>query len=320
MSNGTGVGAHPTVSVLMSVRNGLPYVGETIDSILAQTYGDWELVINDNASDDGTPDYVAARAREDGRIRFFPSDANLGCAGGYNRAFDESRGRWLAIIDADDRALPTRLERQLAFVARYPGIHVASCLAYYIDQTGRRVGKTEHDLTTPEAFERYMATNEAIGILNPGAFIDREAFREAGGYRQDFFPAEDIDLWARISERGMILVQTERLMEYRVHAGSSVTQSFMSSRMKYEWSRACSAARRSGGAEPDWDTFISDWNAKPWPHRLNRWRKINAKRLYREAAYHWISKRRPLAAVEFAMGTALQPTYTLQRLSQQAQR
>jgi hypothetical protein len=165
-----------------------------------------------------------------------------------------------------------------------------------------------------------MATGEAIGILNPGAFIERAAFAEVGGYRQDFFPAEDIDLWARISEKGMILVQTERLMEYRVHAGSSVTQSFMSARMKYEWSRACSTTRRAGQPEPSWQTFLSEWNAQPWPRRLNRWRKINAKRLYREAAYHWISRRRMAAALEFVMGTALQPRYTLARLSQQVLR
>jgi glycosyltransferase involved in cell wall biosynthesis len=308
----------PAVSVIMSVYNGLPYVRETVDSIAAQTFQDWEMVINDNASEDGTKEYLEQRARDDPRIRFFPSAVNLGCADGYNRAFAESRGRWIAIIDADDRALPKRLERQLAFVAQYPDIKVASCLSYYIDERGKRVGKTAHNLTTPEAFRRYMETNEAIGILNPGAFIQREAFREAGGYRDAFFPAEDIDLWARISERGMILVQPERLMEYRVHAGSSVTQSFMRSRMKYEWSRACSRARRSGQPEPDWETFLADWNAQPLLKRLDRWRKTNAKRLYREAAYHWISRRRFAAAWEFAFGTALQPRYTLARLIRQA--
>jgi glycosyltransferase involved in cell wall biosynthesis len=310
----------PTVSVLMSVRNGMPYVRETIDSIVAQSFADWEFVINDNASDDGTAEYIERRAREDSRIIFLPRTQNLGCAGGFNRALAASRGEWVAIIDADDRALPHRLERQLAFVAAYPGIKVASCLAHYIDSDGRRVGKTAHDLTSPEAFGRYMATNEAIGILNPGAFIDRATLVDVGGYRQEFFPSEDIDLWARISERGMILVQPERLMEYRVHAGSSVTQSFMASRMKYEWSRACSAARRTGRAEPDWDAFLVEWNAQPWPRRLDRWRKITAKRMYREAAFHWISRRRLVAALEFGFGTVLQPRYTLVRLRRQVPR
>jgi glycosyltransferase involved in cell wall biosynthesis len=309
--------ATPTVSVLMSVRNGLPYVREAIDSVICQTFTDWEFVINDNLSSDGTAEYLQEAAQVEPRIRLVSSAAELGCAGGFNRAMASARGRWVAIIDADDRAMPQRLERQLAFVQSHPEVKAISCLAYYIDDKGKQVGKTYHDLTTEEAFGRYMASNEAIGILNPGALIDRATFVEMGGYREAFYPAEDIDLWARISERGMILVQPEYLMEYRVHATQSVTQSFLLARMKYEWSRVCMAARRSSEPEPTWEQFLADWNGQAWPHRLNRWRKITAKRLYRQAGFHWISGRRLLAAGEFGSGTVLQPRYTLSRLKGQ---
>jgi glycosyltransferase involved in cell wall biosynthesis len=301
----------------MSVWNGMPYVEETIDSIVGQTMPDWEFIINDNASNDATAEYLLARAGRDTRIRVLLSEENRGCAGGYNHALAHATAPWVAIIDADDRALPQRLERQLDFVSRHPGVKVVSSLAYYIDGEGRRVAKTHHDLTTPEAFERYMARNEAIGILNPGALIDRQTMLEVGGYRQPFFPAEDIDLWARISERGMILVQPEYLMEYRVHAGSSVTQAFFDARMKYEWSRACSAARRNGRPEPDWGTFLAAWRSKPLLSRIDRWRKITAKGLYRQAAFDWISGRRPSAAARGAIGALLQPRYVLGRLHRQ---
>ena len=307
----------PRVSVIMSVWNGMPYVGETIDSIANQTMADWEMIINDNASTDGTAEYLQARAETEPRIRVLLSEENRGCAGGYNHALAQAQAAWVAIIDADDRALPQRLERQLEFVGQYPGIKVASSLAYYIDSDGRRVAKTHHDLTTPEAFARYMATGEAIGILNPGAIIDRRTMLELGGYRQAFFPAEDIDLWARISERGMVLVQPDYLMEYRVHAGSSVTQAFFDARMKYEWSRACSTARRSGRPEPDWDAFLREWRDRPLLSRVDRWRKITAKGLYREAAFDWISGRRPSAAIRGGMGALLQPRYVLGRLFHQ---
>ena len=108
-----------------------------------------------------------------------------------------------------------------------------------------------------------MAANEAIGILNPGAMIDRATFAELGGYREAFYPAEDIDLWARISERGMILVQPEYLMEYRVHAAQSVAQSFLLARMKYEWSRVCMRARRSSEPEPSWEQFLAELESAP---------------------------------------------------------
>jgi glycosyltransferase involved in cell wall biosynthesis len=308
----------PAVSVIMSVWNGLPYVAETIDSIVNQTLGDWEFIINDNDSTDGTGYYLMERARSEPRIRVILSPENLGCAGGFNRALAEAKAPWVAIIDADDRALPQRLERQLEFVARHPGIKVASTLAYYIGSDGRRVAKTHHDLTTPAAFERYMSENEAIGILNPGALIDRETMVALGGYRQAFFPAEDIDLWARISERGMILVQPEYLMEYRVHAGSSVVQAFVTARMKYEWSRACSAARRSGLPEPTEAAFLASWRGRPWLTRLNAWRKLTAKGMYRQAAFDWISRKRVVALGRAAFGVVLQPDYVLPRLWQQA--
>jgi glycosyltransferase involved in cell wall biosynthesis len=302
----------------MSVWNGMPYVAETIDSILAQTMADFEFIINDNCSTDGTADYLLEREKTDPRLKVLISEENRGCAGGFNHCLDHARAAWVAIIDGDDRALPTRLERQLDFVAKHPGIKVCSTLAYYIGSDGKRVAKTHHELTTPDVYERYMRENEAIGILNPGAFIDRETMVALGGYRQDFFPAEDIDLWARISEHGMILVVPEYLMEYRVHAGSSVVQQTLRSRMKYEWSRVCSAARRSGRPEPSWDQFMADWNARPLPVRLNSWRKITAKGMYRQAAFDWLSKKRGAAFARAAFGGLLQPSYVFARLRQQA--
>ena len=142
----------PTVSVLMSVRNGLPYVREAVDSIIGQTFTDWEFIINDNLSDDGTAEYLQEVARTEPRVKLVRGGDDLGCAGGFNQAGASATGRWLAIIDADDRAKPERLERQLAFVQTHPEVKAISCLAHYIDKKGRRVGKTYHDLTTPEAF------------------------------------------------------------------------------------------------------------------------------------------------------------------------
>ena len=297
----------------MSVKNGLPYVQETIDSIIHQSFSGWELVVVDNASGDGTGDYIERRAQDEPRIRLLRNSTDLGHSGGLNRGLAACRGMWIARIDADDRALPQRLERQLAFVRAHREVKVTSCLAYYIDANGRRVGKTYHDLTSPEAFRRYMATNEAIGILHPGALIERATLLKVGGYRVEFDPANDIDLWARISEHDMILVQPDYLMEYRVHPGAGMAQSFLGARMKYDWSRVCMKARRSSQPEPTWEEFLAEWNNQPWLLRLNRWRKITAKRLYRQAALHWITGPSIHAALEFGSAVILQPSYTIPR-------
>ena len=311
----------PQISILMSVRNGKPYVAETVVSIIDQTFSDWEFVIVDNASTDGSADLIDNLARHEPRIRLIRSESDLGHSGGLNRGLAVCRGEWIARIDADDVALPNRLERQLAFVAAQPNVKVSSCLAHYINAEGRIVGKTFHNLTTRQVFDRYMREGLAIGILHPGAFIDRTLLARAGGYRGQFDPANDIDLWARLCEEGaLILVQPEYLMKYRVHSGSISSNSFKVARLKYQWARNCMRARRSGLNEPDWEEFLAERQNAPWWKRLNRWRKTQARRLYRQSAQHHIIHQRLRAVMDIGLATLLQPTYTVPRLRGQAQK
>src|SRR5436190_17183838 len=144
--------APPKISVLMSVRNGLPYLKETVPSILGQTFEDFEFVIVDNASTDGTREYLKEINTITGRIRLLLNERDLGHSGGLNRGLHACRAEWIARIDADDLALPDRLERQLGFVEDHPDVKVTSCLAYYINEKGERKGKTTLDLVSVEKF------------------------------------------------------------------------------------------------------------------------------------------------------------------------
>jgi dTDP-4-amino-4,6-dideoxygalactose transaminase len=308
----------PTISVLMSVRNGMPYVEQTVQSILAQTFADFEFIIVDNASTDGSALAIEKIAQRDSRITLLRNAQDLGMSGGLNRGLEVGSGRWIARMDADDIAQPDRFERQLEFLADNPDVKVTSCLAYYIDETGKQVGKTFHDLTSREVFERYIKEDLAIGILHPGAMIDRRILSDAGGYRQEYFPANDIDLWGRIADAGgLILVQPEYLMQYRVHAGSATAQGFKNARLKYQWARDSMRARRRGLPEPAWDAYVESRLNAPWWKRLNRWRKTNARRLYRQAAQNLLSRKAVRAAAEIFAATLLQPTYTVPRLKGQ---
>lgn len=307
----------PRISVLMSVRNGLPYVEECIRSIAAQTFRDWEFIIVDNASTDGTIELVEKIAADEPRIRFLRNERDLGQSGSLNRGLEVCRGQWIARMDADDVALPNRFERQLAFVDKTPDVKATSCLAYYINAKSRRVGKTFHDLTTREAFDRYRSEGRAIGMLHPGALIERTTLVNAGGYRTLFDPANDIDLWCRISDRSLVLVQPEYLMEYRVHGGSDIARSFHLSLQKSLWARDSMRARRAGRPEPGWEEFLAGRRNAPWWVRLNRWRKANAKRLYRQSALDRISSQAFRSTIEMGVAALLQPTYTLRRIKGQ---
>lgn len=310
--------AEPAVSLLMSVRNGVPYIHEAVASIVGQTFTDWEFVIVDNASTDGAAAVMEELAAREPRIRFFPNAEDLGHSGGLNRGLEVCRGHWVARMDGDDVALPERLERQLEFLRRNPDVSVSSCLAYFIDERGQTGGKTASEPSTREAFHRYMAENLLFGLLHPGAIMRRDLLVQVGGYRAEFGPANDIDLWVRLAEAGgFILVQQEYLMKYRVHKDSISMQQFELARFKYQWARECMLARRRSAPEPSWEEFMAARDHAPWWQRLNRWRKITAKRLYRRSGQEFISDHLVRAAVQMGLATLLQPGYTIPRVRAQ---
>ena len=307
------------ISVLMSVRNGLPYVQTTVPSILGQTFKDFEFVIVDNCSTDGSRDYLQTIAQTDPRIKLLLNERDLGHSGGLNRGLEACTGEWIARIDADDVALRSRFERQLAFVEANPDVALTCCLAYYINAQGERRGKTYHNLTTREKFREYMESNETIGLIHPCVFMRREVVMASGGYREPFGGANDIDLWNRISERGhLILVQPEYLMEYRIHSAAISSRKFLESRLQYEWVRACMAERRSGRAEPAWENFLQHWNSVGMFQRWNRQRKAYAKMYYRQGGENFIAGQKIKGAACFGFSALLQPRYALSRLAGQS--
>ncbi len=111
----------PAVSVLLPVFNGMPYVAEAIDSIVDQTFEDWELVLIDNASTDGTFEYLQQRAESEPRIVLLRNESNIGIVGSLNRGLAQCRARWVARMDADDRALPQRLRAAARLRPSQPG-------------------------------------------------------------------------------------------------------------------------------------------------------------------------------------------------------
>ncbi len=318
--------ACPAVSIVMSVKNGMPFLSETVESILEQTEKSWELIAVDNVSEDGSAEYLEKMARQDPRIKLFKNQQDLGMSGGLNRGLEEASAEWIARMDADDVMMSERLERQLDFMDKNPDVKVSCCRGVYINEAGKEFGKTATDLFTREKFQWYMDNNEAIGLLHPGVIMHRETVLDLGGYRKAFWPAEDIDLWNRLSEAGhLILAQDEVLLKYRLHTQSNISAGFKKGRLKYEWARACMRARRKGGEnakggekEPSWDDFIETLNQAPLWERLNHWRKLNAKAFYREAGQAKLGGHVLSFGIKVMLACFLQPNYVFNRLRSQA--
>jgi glycosyltransferase involved in cell wall biosynthesis len=306
------------VSVVMPVYNGQNFLHEAIGSVLVQTHRDFELVAIDDGSTDDTLAILQEFAGVDPRVRIV-AQAKGGGARARNRALREARADWIVNLDHDDVMLPNRVERQLAFIGAYPDVKVFSCRAYYINADGRIFGKTRcEQITTREAFVRYLATNKPIGINHPAAAMHRPTILEAGGYRPEFEGAEDLDLWNRVAERGhLVLQQDEVLMKYRIHGSSVMASRTRQSWQKGEWAIACMEARRAGRPEPTWEEHVANLRAQPWWPRLQRERQLVARVNYRVAGFDVANRRWVPALGHLLIAGMSSPSYVAVRLANQ---
>jgi len=146
----------PLISVIIPTRNRCSYLAEAIDSILQQTLQDFELIVVDDACDDDTPALLRARAAHDKRIQFIRTQINLGCNKARNLGLSNARGRYVAFLDDDDRALPDRLKRSIDRFTRAPNIGIVSTGYRFIDANGHE----QPWLAPTPAFEKFVTAGD----------------------------------------------------------------------------------------------------------------------------------------------------------------
>lgn len=201
----------PLISVVMPARNVAPYIDAAVESILAQSFSDFELVVRDDGSTDDTRERLRIWARRDSRIRLFEGE-QLGLAGSSNWIVQQARAPLIARMDGDDLARSDRLERQLAVLRGDPGILLVGSLSNSIDAQGRRV----------RAMDRWRIARRSWFAPFPHTSImfRRDAFNAVGGYRKLAY-CEDWDFFLRLVNTGRIAVVADALVSHRVIATSS---------------------------------------------------------------------------------------------------
>jgi glycosyltransferase involved in cell wall biosynthesis len=239
-----------------------------------------------------------------------------------NRAWPLCRGSWVARIDADDLMLPNRLERQLAFLAEHPHLIVASSLVEYIDEQDRLIGRNESPYVEAGKVRAAWESNELVGIHHPSVIVRTDAVAAVGGYRPEYWPCDDADLWNRLIDHDAdcLLVQPEYLVRYRIHGGSVCVSKPRLTQEKAEWVQACVAARRTGKSEPSWEAFLAGRQSAGWWSRLRDERRATSRMLYKLAAINY-SRRRRLRCVSNLFGAfMLAPGFVLGRMTPQISR
>lgn len=162
----------PLVTVTICAYNGERYLAATLDSVLAQTYQNMEVVVVDDGSRDGTVSVIKQYAERDSRIRWFVRE-NAGLPASRNYAFAQAKGDWIAIIDQDDLCYPERLAKQVAVAEAYPSACLIFCDTHYIDEVGKITGNHLSSFTLPDSFIPKGVAGNLLLIM--GCYIDSEA-------------------------------------------------------------------------------------------------------------------------------------------------
>ena len=221
LNGNTSVGMNgkiPSVSVIMPVYNTEAYLAHAVQSVLSQTFKDFEFIILDDGSIDNSVHIVQEFAEHDDRIRFFPLE-HRGYVSLLRRGLNHARGEFVARMDSDDISEPQRFEKQIAYLREHPEIVALGSRVTLIDPYGSRVEKPTHKITHEE-IEAELLNGVGWALVHPTVMMRRDALVNVGGYREDLAVSEDLDLFLRLAEVGKLENLPDVLLQYRQHLQS----------------------------------------------------------------------------------------------------
>lgn len=205
------------ISVIMPVYNGEKYLRDAIESVLSQTYVDFEFIIIDDASKDGSVAIV--REYNDDRIKFFKNDTNMGVAATLNKGIDLASGKYIARMDCDDISMPNRFEKQIKYMESHVDTVICGSSVNILSD-GNEIFRSYSEFDSQIRAD--MVFNSAF--VHPAVMIKAEVFKKYGiKYDVEYERAEDYEMWARIIKVGECHNIALPLLKYRHHT-KQVTQ------------------------------------------------------------------------------------------------
>ncbi len=227
------------VSVVMPVRNGERFLREALDSTLAQTLADLELIVVDDGSTDGTPELLAEAAQRDPRIRVQRQEPG-GLTVAINAGCALAHAPLIARMDADDVMLPDRLEHQVAYLDGHPDVALLGGGIVLVDEGGTEIDREPGRLQLD-----FLVRNE---LTHATVMMRADALRALGGYRLD--QSEDYDLWLRFDERYGVAALPEHVIRYRLHPGQFSVTALERQALGFLCVRDAAIRRRRGEPDP----------------------------------------------------------------------
>lgn len=220
----------PAVSVVMSVYNGERWLKEAIESVLCQTFTDFEFIIVDDGSIDQSPEIIREYASRDSRIIVITKE-NSGLAESLNAGIERARGYWIARMDADDICKPDRFQKQVSYLKKYTNIALVSGAVEYIDESGEIFGRT-YPITSINQIKKRILNFGNI-IVHPAVMMRRDAVNSCGGYCAGLTTVEDSHLWRKLLRKNFDLsILPDVLIYYRI-SGFAISNRKKTDKLSY---------------------------------------------------------------------------------------
>lgn len=201
----------PRVSVLMTIYNAESYLKEAIDSVIAQTSDDWELIAIENGSSDNSPEVLASY--KDERIRVFLLPENIGRTPALRFAFEQAHGTYFAVLDADDVAHPRRITRQAEYLDQHPDVWLVGSWVEQINDRSEVVGSVEPPTAESDLYESLGWSNP---FVHSSIMYRADRAKQLGGYQADYAYAQDFALILSIARNSRVSILGEYLCMYRI--------------------------------------------------------------------------------------------------------
>lgn len=207
----------PKISVIIITYNRASLLPKAVKSVLAQTYRDWELLIIDDASLDGTEKVARALAAQDGRVKYFKNEFNLDISRSRNRGIALAQGGYIAMLDSDDYWTDsTKLSKQAAYLDAHPETGLIGTAIRCEDEYGRFLKEDVYASEDREIRARMLWKNQ---IAQSGVLFRKEACVAAGAYDESLRIGEDYDLWLKIGRQWKFANLSQVMVSYLVHSG-----------------------------------------------------------------------------------------------------
>ena len=296
------------LTVAINVYNGMPYLPEAVESILAQTLTDFKLLIVNDGSTDSSRAYLATL--DDSRIRII-DQSNQGCSAASNTAIQQCRTPYLARMDADDLAHPERMERQLAYLEEHPNVGMigaqTACMGDRATGPSIRLPSTHEEI--------WRALNGGFhAMAHPTLMMRTELIRRIGGYWPYRLADDDVDVMLRMGEISELANLDRVLLHYRVRQDSISGMDVEGMRFSCKFAVELAHRRKLQLPAITPDEFRQLRESRPWIEKISESVELYARTQYRLAIEEMYGNNRLRGRVRLAWAALCSPRLTMQRL------